>query len=172
MGEAMSDENLPVAGKGPNALDQILEPTVPSLDQVPDLNEDELLALTRKIRVRQLAIDLNNNGGKLSDDPEERKIQQALLKDLDSQATKIKLIGAKERIGAADREAALAVAKMLQMVGDNPMRRAPVEGEVVRTRPNIRDAGDLEPLKLAPDETQVGIDNTTYDELMERTGNA
>lgn len=171
MGEAMSDDNLPAAPrKGPNALDAVLTPDVPTLDEVPDLNEDEILALTRKLRVRQIAIDLNNNNGQMPADPEERKIFLAQLKDLDSQATKIKLIGAKEKASAVDREAAMAVHRMLDMMGDKPMRREPVEGEV-RTRPSIRDAQNLKPLELAPDETQVGVDSTTYDELMERTGN-
>src|SRR5690606_33324864 len=100
-----------------------LDPGTPSLGQVPDLNEDDVLALTRRVRLRQLAIDLNANNGQLSTDLEERKAQLALMKDLDSQATKIKLIGAKERIGAADREAAIAVARMLQMMPDDPLRR-------------------------------------------------
>lgn len=174
MGEAMSDDNLPATLKtgGPNGFDQELLPEVPGLDLVPDLNEDDVLSLTRRIRVRQLAIDLNKNGGRLSDDPEERKIQLSLMKDLDSQATKVKMIGAKERIGAADREAALAVAKMLKLVGENPMRRDPIEGEVTRPRPSIKDAGELSPLKLVPDETQVGLDHTTYEELMERNSDA
>jgi hypothetical protein len=168
----MSDEVLPVAhNAGPNALDTVRQPTVPSLDQIPDYSEDDVLALTRKIRIRQLAIDLNNNGGELSADPEERKIQLALLKDLDGQAVKIKMIGAKEKASAVDREAAMAVHRMLDMMGDKPMRREPIDGESSRSRPSIRDAQNLKPLELAPDETQVGVDSTTYDELMERTGN-
>lgn len=168
----MSDENLPVVDKGPNALDSVREPSVPSLDQIPEYNEDEILALTRKLRVRQLAIELNNNGGMLAQDPEERKIQLTIMKDLDSQAAKIKMIGAKEKASAVDREAALAVHRMLEMMGDRPMRRDAIEGEVVsRQRPSIRDAQQLSPVTLAPDETQVGIDTTTYEELMTRTGN-
>lgn len=167
----MSDENLPVTPKGPNGLDQTLQPTTPRLDQVPDMSEDEVLALTRKLRIRQLAIELNNNGGEFSTDPEEKKIQLAMLKDLDNQATKIKMIGAKEKATAADREASLAVHRMLQMLGDNPMRRqAPIEGEVSRPRPSIKDAENLKPLQLVPDETQIGLDTTSYEELMERNG--
>ena len=145
---------------------------VPALSAIPEYDEDEVMALTRKVRLRQLALDLNANDGQLSHDPEARKIQLALMKDLDSQAAKIKMIGAKEKASEADREASLAVQRMLQILGDRPYRRDPgVDGHVLRERPSIADATHLKPLELKPDETQVGIDNTTYEELMERTGN-
>jgi D-ribose pyranose/furanose isomerase RbsD len=172
-GEAMNDESLPVVPKGPNALDAVLDPTVPSLNQVPDLSEDEVLLLTRKIRLRQLQIDLNSNEGQLSDDPEVRKVQLAMLKDLDSQAAKIKMIGAKEKATAVHKEAVQAVGEMMRMMGDDPLRRkTPLDGESRRVRPSIKDLPHLKPLEIVPDETQVGVDHTTYEELLERTGHS
>jgi hypothetical protein len=169
----MSEPNMTLAQEAKMLFDGSLAPDVPALSTIPEFNEDEVLALTRKVRIRQLALDLDKNGGELSNDPEERKIQLALMKDLDSQATKIKMIGAKEKASEADREASLAVQRMLQLVGDRPYRRDPaVDGHVVRERPSIADATNLKPLELKPDETQVGMDTTTYEELMERTGNA
>lgn len=151
-------------------FDAVLEGGTPSLQETPDLTEDDIFTLTRKIRIRQIAADLNAGGGQMPSDPEERKIFLSQLKDLDNQAAKIKLIGVKEKTNASDAVAAAAVQRMLQMLGDNPMRRAP--GAASGPRPSIDDAPVLEPLVLAPDETYVGLDGTTYDELMERTGNA
>ncbi len=164
----MTNELAPYQTHGPNGLDQVLDPTIPSLDLVPDLSEDDLLALTRKIRLRQIALDLNANQGQLSADMEERKVQLALLKDLDSQATKIKLIGAKERASAADREAAIAVQRMLQIMGQQGS--GPVDPN--REAPSITDAGELPELELVPEETRVGLVEITYDELMSRVDDA
>ena len=168
----MSEQNMTLAQEAKMLFDGILEEHVPALSTLPDFNEDEVLALTRKIRIRQLAIDLDKNRGELSLDPDERKVQLTLLKDLDSQATKIKMIGAKEKASEADREASLAVQRMLNMLGEKPYRRDPtVEGIAVRERPSIADAPHLKALELKPDETQIGIDTTTFDELMQRTEN-
>lgn len=171
----MSDDTLPVVSKGPNAFDAVLDPIVPSLEQVGNLSEDELFELTRRIRLRQLAIDLNNNGGQLSDDPKVRKVQLDMMKDLDSQAAKIKLIGAKEKANAGQKEAVLAVTAMMRMLGDDPMRQvaAPaVDSELARRRPSIDSLEHLKPLEAVPDETQVGVDGTTFEDFLERTGKA
>lgn len=163
----MTSAEVPYQTHGPNGLDQVLKPTIPSLDLVPDLSEDDLLALTRKIRLRQLAVDLNANEGQLSDDMEVRKVQLALLKDLDSQATKIKLIGAKERASAADREAAIAVQRMLQIMGQH----GSVPADPNREAPSITDATELPALELVPEETRVGLVEVTYEELMAKVDN-
>ncbi len=148
-----------------------LQDDILPLAEVPEFSERDVMELTRKIRFRQIALDLNNNGGEMPKDPEERKIFLAQLKDLDNQAAKILLIGAKEKASAADREAAIAAQRVLRMLGDNVMRREPAAGQEERPVPSIADAAGLQPLELVPDETQVGVDNTTYEELMERTGN-
>lgn len=166
----MSEDKLPLATSGPNGFDQILQPTVPNLDQVPNLGDDDVLQLTRKLRLRQVAIDLNNNGGEMPVDPEERKVFLANVKALEDAAAKNKLTGVKEKVNAADKLAAEAVQMMLRRMGDNPMRREPIAGEAVRVVPSIDDATDLEPLTVVPDETQVGIDTTTYEDVMNRTG--
>ncbi len=166
----MSDEQLPLASSGPNGFDQILQPTTPRIEDVPDLGDDQILKLTRKLRLRQVAIDLNNNGGEMPVDPEERKVFLSNVKALEDAAAKNKLTQVKEKISGADRLAAEAVQLMLRQVGDNPMRRDPIPGEATRVIPSIDDAQGLEPLALAPDETQVGLDTTTYDDVMNRTG--
>jgi hypothetical protein len=173
MESAVKDRNKTMADEAMALFDGKLGANVPALTVIPNYSEDDVLELTRKIRIRQLALDLDANEGQLSADPEERKIQLAMLKDLDSQATKIKMIGAKEKASEADREASLAVQRMLQLVGERPYRRDPTaaDGEPLRDRPSIADATHLPPLELKPDEAQVGLDTTTYEELMERTGN-
>lgn len=170
MGRAMSERNLTLAEQAKQLFDGSLSEDVRTLDSIPDLSDADVLSVTRKIRLRQLALDLDKNGGELSDDPEIRKVQLALLKDLDNQATKIMAIGAKEKASAADLEASLAVQRMLQLMGDRPMRREPGDSNDSnpRIRPSIADAAGLTPLVIKPDETQVGIDSTTYEELMER----
>lgn len=163
----MSDEKLPLATSGPNGFDQILQPTTPTLDQVPGLGDDQVLDLVRRVRLRQVAIDLNNNGGEMPVDPEERKVFLANIKALEDAAAKNKLTGVKEKISGADRLAAEAVQMMLRKMGDNPMRREPIQGEA-RHVPSIDDATDLAPLATVPDEMQVGIDSTTYEDVMAR----
>lgn len=169
----MSERSPSLAEQALALFDKDLDEKVPALVTMHDYSEDDVLGLTRKIRLRQLALDLNENQGKLSDDPEERKVQLAMMKDLDNQVLKIKTIGAKEKIAQADYEAAEATQRFLKMMGDDLMRRDPnpAAGES-RAAPSIADATGLPPLVIRPDETQVGLDTTTFEELMERTGNA
>ena len=166
----MSDDKLPLATNGPNGFDQILQPTSPRLDQVPLLTDDQTLDLARRIRLRQIAIDLNNNGGEMPVDPEDRKVFQANLKDLEAAAAKNKLTGVKEKISAVDKLAAETVQRVLQQLGTGAMRVEPIQGQATRERPSIAQAEDLPPVDTVPDEMQVGVDSTTYDELMERNG--
>ncbi len=166
----MSERNLTLAEQAALLFDCNLDDDIKPLAEIPEFSEDDVLNLTRRIRMRQIAIDLNKNGGEMPTDPEERKIFLAQLKDLDGQATKIKMIGAKEKASAADREAALAAQSLIRMLGDNALRKGSITSD--RAIPTIDDAGTLPALELVPDETQVGLDTTTYEELMERTGNA
>lgn len=165
----MSERNLTLAEQAALLFDGVLDDDIKPLNEIPEFSESDVLKLTRSIRMRQIAIDLNKNRGEMPQDPDERKVFLAQLKDLDSQATKILMIGAKEKASAADREAALATQSMLRMLGDNAMRRGDINSD--RPIPSIDDAGGLPPLSLVPDEVQVGLDGTTYEELMERTGN-
>ncbi|WJJ55164.1 hypothetical protein [Xanthomonas phage RTH11] len=166
----MSDEKLPLATDGPNGFDQILQPTSPRLDQVPLLTDDQTLDLARRIRLRQIAIDLNNNGGEMPVDPEDRKVFQSNLKELEAAAAKNKLTGVKEKISAVDKLAAETVQRVIQQLGTSAMRVDPIAGQATRERPSISDAADLPPVDTVPDEMQVGVDSTTFDELMERNG--
>ncbi|QVD49400.1 hypothetical protein LUCX_330 [Xanthomonas phage vB_XciM_LucasX] len=139
---------------------------VPDIDQIADMNEDELLAYTRKIRLRQIAYKLEANGGVLPDDLDEQKLVHVMLKDLDSQAIKQKQIGARAQESAADREAVAAVARALERLGDRPMQ-APIEGTVRREAPRISDASNLQPLELKPGEASVQIEEIPFDSLFD-----
>lgn len=165
----MSDLMKPAAAEESpeNAFfDEIRQDHVAPLDQVPELDEDAIMRLTRRIRLRQIRVDLEKNGGEMPVDPEEKKIFLAQLKDLDSQAAKIKMIGAKEKSNATERLAVEAVLRMAQQFdGQNPYRKDPIPGTATRVRPSITDASNLEPLTLVPDELAVGVADVTYDSL-------
>ena len=140
---------------------------VPDLDQVPEMDEDAVLRLTRRMRLRQVRLDLEKNGGEMPVDPEERKIFMQNLKDLEGTAVKIKMVGAKEKSNATERMAVEAVLRIMQQTGgQDPYRQPVLEGQVVnRQAPSIEDASGLPPLDLVPDETSVGVADITYEQV-------
>lgn len=139
---------------------------VPNLDDVPEMDEDSVLRLTRRMRLRQVRLDLEKNGGEMPVDPEERKIFMQNLKDLEGTAVKIKMVGAKEKSNATERMAVEAVLRIMQQTGgQDPYRQAVIEGQATRQAPSITDAAGLPPLDLVPDETAVGVADITYEQV-------
>lgn len=165
----MTDQtNPPAAEEVPeNAFfDEIRQDHVTPLNLVPELDDDAVLRLTRRIRLRQVRVELEKNGGEMPVDPEEKKIFLANLKDLEGSAAKNKMIGAKEKSNATERLAVEAVLRMAQQMGGaNPYRKDAIEGTSTRVAPSISDAKGLAPLTLVPDETAVGVADVTYDQL-------
>ncbi len=165
----MSDQDqIPGADEAPeNAFfNETRQEHVPSLDAVPELDEDTVLRLTRRVRLRQMRLDLETHGGEMPKDPEERKIFMQNLKELEGSAAKIKMIGAKEKSNATERLAVEAVLRIASQMGtQNPYAKPVVEGSATRIAPTIEDAQDLPALQLVPDETTVGVADTTYEQL-------
>lgn len=166
----MSDQEKPQGADEVPEL-EFFDPTrqehVPELNIVPELDEDAVLRLTRRMRLRQVRLDLEKNGGEMPVDPEERKIFMQNLKDLEGTAVKIKMVGAKEKSNATERMAVEAVLRIMQQTGgQDPYRQATLQGEVVgREAPSITQATGLPPLDLVPDETAVGVADLTYEQV-------
>lgn len=125
-------------------------------------DEDQVFDYTRRIRMKEVQRIMEDNGGNLPADPKEAKVVLDMLKDLDSQAAKIKAVGAKEKSTAVDREANLIAKKLLDQLGTNMFRvDDPASQAARRDIPSI-DNADLPPLELVPDETKVGVSTETY----------
>lgn len=135
-------------------------------DEAQGPSEDETLRFVQGVR-RQLVEKATANG--IPDDQKERTILLTALSDMDRQALGVKKIGAKERSGAADRLAALTLAKMIQSGGANGLLGGPepIEGQLVRQVPTL-DGVALPSLELLPGETEIGIATENYDAFMER----
>lgn len=148
-------------------------PSLPSQPAVkPDLekliaavtarDEDQVFDYTRRIRLKEVQRIMEDNNGNLPADPKEAKIVMELLKDLDSQAAKIKTVGAKEKSTAVDREANQIAKVLLDKLGTNMFRVDESSTQAShREIPSI-DNADLPPLELVPDETKVGVSTETY----------
>lgn len=165
----MSDQDQkPGAEEAPENtfFNEVRQEHVPSLDAVPELDEDTVLRLTRRVRLRQMRLDLEAHGGEMPKDPEERKIFMQNLKELEGSAAKIKMIGAKEKSNATERLAVEAVLRIATQMGtQNPYAQTVSEGGVTRAPPSIEDAKDLPVLELVPDETSVGVADMTYEQV-------
>lgn len=125
-------------------------------------DEDQVFDYTRRIRMKEVERIMEDNGGNLPADPKEARLVLDMLKDLDSQAAKIKTVGAKEKSTAVDREANQIAKVLLEKLGTNMFRVDESSAqESQREIPSI-DNADLPPLQLVPDETKVGVSTETY----------
>jgi len=125
-------------------------------------DEDQVFDYTRRIRMKEVERIMEDNGGNLPADPKEAKLVLDMLKDLDSQAAKIKAVGAKEKSTAVDREANLIAKTLLDKLGTNMFRVDDQSAAASTGQPPSIDQADLPPLELVPDETKVGVSTDTY----------
>lgn len=131
--------------------------------------EDQHLEFTQLIRHR-LIRNLTGNGQNMPNDPKDQIILLSTLDGLDRQAVNIKKIGAKERAGAADREAARIIALINAQHGNtDPFARQPLEGESQRILPApTLDETGLPPLELVEGETAVGLATETFESFKQK----
>ena len=131
------------------------------------MTEDQVLQFTQS--KRKLIVDAVMINGQVPADNKERYVLLMALSDMDKQAVNIKKIGAKERSGEADRQAAMVIARMnTQLDGRDPFKRQPIEGSFTRVSAPVLDDSSLPALELAPGETEIGISHENYDSFIAR----
>lgn len=136
---------------------------VPKDDEMT--TDDDRLAYTQGVRKLVIGT-LTKNGTEVPSDKSDRALLIAAVDGMDRTAIQNKKIGSNEKQGAADRQAALLIAKMTKGFGGaSPFEREPIEGTAERVAP-VLDMTGLPELELAPGETAVGIASRNYQEFM------
>lgn len=132
--------------------------------------DDDRMGFTQSMR-KKFIKDLTDNGNKIPDDKGDKALLLAALDGMDRTALANKKIGAQERQGAEDRNAALIIAKIASQGFNgttNPFERPVIEGEVIRNDLELDDS-DLPPLELAPGETGIGLETRNFEQFMRDT---
>lgn len=130
------------------------------------VSDDEVLNYSQRLR-RGLVDAMTENGTSFPEDTKDRYALLTALSDMDRTAIQNKKIGSVEREGAADRAAAVALAKVIQLAGGNN----PFVGKTIHETPReipVLDESNLEELTMVPGETAIGISSETYTEFMSR----
>lgn len=139
------------------------EANVPS----DEMNDDQILNYTQGIRrqfVEQQVVE-----GKFPADTKEQTVLLSALADMDRAAINRKRIGVSEKQAGADALAAQAIARLSRDFGAmSPFVKGDgdeFEGELDVPEPEV---GHLPPAEAVPGETDVGINDDTYDDFMNR----
>jgi hypothetical protein len=135
-------------------------------------SDDDRMAFTQGIR-KKLINEMTAHGTQIPADKGEKMVLLAALGDMDKTALANKKIGSQERMGAADRQAALLIQR-LSTTGFNtpsgsPFERPVIDGQCERVDLEL-DTTSLPALELVPGETDVGIATRNFDEFMADTG--
>jgi hypothetical protein len=140
-------------------------------DDVPadgaKMSDEQVVSFTQGVR-KKLITTITAGGDRMPTDKGEQMVLLAALGDMDRTALGKMKIGAKERQGAADRDAAMAIAHLTTKFGGrNPFEQGNlIEGESVRVATPELDTTDLPALVLVDGETDQGISTQNYEEFM------
>lgn len=128
------------------------------------ITEDDQLSYTQRMRHRMIE-EMTDYGKTVPSDNKDRNTMLAALADMDKQTLGLKKIGSKEKMSAADREAASLLARMLNRMGGQDL----LSSEVDETRavPSL-DEITLAPLEVVPGETDIGTITEDYDSFIAR----
>lgn len=138
------------------------------ISEPADMTDEDIVSYTQRTR-KKLVEHITGGGASLPSDKGEQMVLLAALGDMDRTALGRMKLGAKERQGNADREAAMIIAKLGAQFGSkSPFERKEdvIEGKVVEP-PKLEDA-TLPPLVLVPGETEVGLSTENYEQFMQR----
>lgn len=125
--------------------------------------DDDIIARNQGIRRR--LVDHLTEGGKIPEDTKEKYVLLQALADGDRTAIQNKKIGSSEKQGAADRQAALIIAKMSKGFGT----RSPFEREGdAPTETRTLDSSKIPDVTLVPGETEIGLPTDNFDSFMGR----
>lgn len=125
--------------------------------------DDDIIARNQGIRLK--LINHLTEDGKVPEDIKEKFLLLQALSDGDRTAIQNKKIGSSEKQGAADRQAALVIAKMSREFGAiSPFERQ--SGDSVESK--ALDSSRIPDVLLVPGETDIGLPTDTYDSFMQR----
>ena len=135
-------------------------------------SDDDRMAFTQGIR-KKLINEMTGHGTNMPTDKGDRMVLLAALGDMDRTALANKKIGSQERMGAADRQAALLIQRLantgFNTPSGSPFERPVIEGEFTEVKVELDDSS-LPQLELVPGETDIGIAQRGYDEFMADNG--
>lgn len=123
-----------------------------------EFSDDDILRYTQGIRKRFIDEQIQNG---FSDDIKAQTILLTALADADRTALSNKKIGASEKVAASDRMVALAIARLRGQLGEVDPFEINEDGKV----PTI-DLNELPPTNAVPGETDIGISNENYAQLI------
>ena len=132
-----------------------IEPDTGSL-----FTDDDVVAFTQKTR-KQL-VDEMVADGKMPEDKDSRVLLLSALSDMDKLAINNKRLGAQQKNAAKDREAMMIIAKIRERIDGSNIFEQP--GNTVR-EVEI-DSSRLPPANAVKGETDIGLDETTYDDFV------
>jgi hypothetical protein len=139
-----------------------------TLDSEP-LSDEEVLLYTQRKR-KELVEDVTQRG--MPADNKDRLTLLAALDGMDRAALAGKKIESKEKTSSADREAQYLIAKLHgNLQGRDPFKVDPADGQVVANRQLHLDESGLDPLVVAPGETEVGIMQENAQTFLDRYEN-
>lgn len=131
--------------------------------EVPVMSDDDVLVYTQGLR-KTLITEMTKDG--MPGEKGDRMVLLAALGDMDRSALGNKKIGAKERAGQADRQAALLIAAMTGQLGNkSPFEIVPEAGQAEGQIPEL-DVSGLQELTLAPGETEIGLSTIGFEDFM------
>lgn len=138
------------------------------ISEALDMNDEDIVSFTQRTR-KKLVDQITGSGQNMPSEKGDQLVLLTALTDMDRTALGKMKIGAKERQGAADREAAAIIAKMFGTFGSSsPFEKKGelIEGTPVRA-PQLEDSS-LPPLTTVPGETDVGLSTENYEQFMQR----
>lgn len=132
-----------------------------------EMSDEQVVSFTQGVR-KKLITTITAGGDRMPTDKGEQMVLLAALGDMDRTALGKMKIGAKERQGAADRDAAMAIAHLTTKFGGrNPFEQGNViEGQATRVGGPELDTAGLPTLELVDGETDQGISTQNYEEFM------
>lgn len=130
-------------------------------------SDDDIIARNQGIRRR--FIDTLTAEGKFPEDTKEKYVLLQAMADADRTAIQNKKIGSSEKQGAADRQAALIIAKMGSTFGSkSPFERQRTDDDEGEREPPRLDSAQLPAVELVPGETEIGLPSDNYESFMQR----
>lgn len=138
--------------------------------------DDDRMAYTQGLRKKLISV-ITDNGTKMPEEKGDRVVLLMALGDMDRTALANKKIGSTERIGAADRQAAMVISRLSRQEFNTPSGspfERPVDDNVIDAEFTdarvLLDSAALPQLELAPGETDVGLATRNYQEFMTDNG--
>ena len=139
-------------------MSEIQQDTIPTDEQIASMSDDEVLLLTRKLRIKTIR-ELHKNGA-LSGENSDRNLYVSLINGLDSQAINNKKIASDQKANANN---AALIAEIVAKI--TPASFGANSGVVVDVQTKVLPDGVVD-LQLVPGETDVAPPQMDYNSFV------